>query len=237
MERTVLHIVGGESRSRAEQARIAFALGHHAEVYADLPELLDRPPREGIVLAAETGEPGGTRRLIEQLGEAGIWSPVIIAARHIELDRVVAGVRAGALDYLALPLVMGSFARRLNAIADEAGAYEERRRGEVQALRRINQLSRRERQVLALLSGGLANKEIALQLGISPRTVVIHRANMMGKLGAGHAADAIKAWLAAGGEAQSRSEQQPDRRRPRFRVVHPADGGLDEVAEDQRRSV
>ena len=44
MERTVLHIVGGESRSRAEQARIAFALGHHAEIYGDLEELLDRPP-------------------------------------------------------------------------------------------------------------------------------------------------------------------------------------------------
>src|SRR5690349_4285671 len=106
MERTVLHIVGGESRSRAEQARIAFALGHHAEVYADVAELLDRPPREGIVLAAETGEPGATRRLIEALGEAGIWSPVVVTARNIELERVVAGVRAGALDYLALPLEM-----------------------------------------------------------------------------------------------------------------------------------
>jgi FixJ family two-component response regulator len=223
MERTILHIVGGESRSRAEQARIAFALGHHAEVYADVAELLDRPPREGIVLAAETGEPGATRRLIEALGEAGIWSPVVVTARNIELERVVAGVRAGALDYLGLPLEMGSFARRLHSIVAEAGPYEERRRREVQALRRIGLLSRRERQVLALLSAGLANKEIAQQLEISPRTVEIHRANMMHKLGAGHPADAVKAWLAAGAEGPGSAEPARDQRRPRFRVVGTAE--------------
>ena len=58
MERTTLHIVCEDSRSRAEQARIAFALGHHAEVYGELDELLDRPPYEGIVIAADSGEPG-----------------------------------------------------------------------------------------------------------------------------------------------------------------------------------
>ena len=53
MERTILHIVCGDSRSRAEQARIAFALGHHAEVYAELEELLDRPAQEGIILTED----------------------------------------------------------------------------------------------------------------------------------------------------------------------------------------
>jgi two-component system response regulator FixJ len=235
MERTTLHIVGGESRSRAEQARVAFALGHHAEVYADLGELLDRPPREGIVLAAESGEPGGTRRLIEALGEAGIWSPVVVMAHEIKLEHVVAGVRAGALDYLALPLEMGGFARRLHTIAAEAGPYEERRRREVEALRRIGQLSQRERQVLALLSAGLANKEIAQQLEISPRTVEIHRANMMHKLGAGHAADAVKAWLAAGSQREGLVGDVAEPRRPRFRVVHSADVLADEAADRKRQ--
>jgi FixJ family two-component response regulator len=235
MERTTLHIVGGESGSRAEQARIAFALGHHAEVYADLGELLDRPPRDGIVLAAETGEPGGARRMFEAFGEAGIWSPVVVTAHEIKLEQVVAGVRAGALDYLALPLEMGSFARRLHAIAEEVGPYQERRRSEVEAQRRIGQLSRRERQVLALLSAGLANKEIAQQLEISPRTVEIHRANMMRKLGAGHPADAVKAWLAAGIANEGTADSVEERRRPRFRVVRPAEEQSDELAGGKRR--
>ena len=218
MERTVLHIVGGESRSRAEQARIAFALGQHAEVYADLEELLDRPSNAGVVLAAETGEPGGTARLVDCLGESGIWLPVVVTAPTIDLERVVAAIRAGALDYLALPLEMGSFARRLHGIVAEAGPYAERRRREVEARRRIVRLSRRERQVLGLLSAGLANKEIAQQLGISPRTVEIHRANMMTKLGAGHPADAVKAWIAAGLDRTPSAELAAEPQRPRYRV-------------------
>lgn len=224
MERAILHIVGGESRSRAEQARTAFALGHHAEVYADMPELLDQQPKEGIVLLAESGDREGVRQAIKELGSAGIWLPIVVTGREIELDLVVAAIRGGALDYLALPLEIGSFARRLHAILADAGPYEARRRSEVEARHRIAHLSRRERQVLALLSAGRANKEIAQQLGISPRTVEIHRANMMGKLGAGHAADAVKAWLAAGVEEQTHLKPAPGLSRPRYRVVgNPAD--------------
>jgi FixJ family two-component response regulator len=197
MERTTLHIVCGDSRSRAEQARIAFALGHHAEVYAELDELLDRPAYEGIVIAADSGEPDMARELVRRLGDRGIWLPVVLAAPEPETERVVAAIKAGALDYLALPLEMGRFARRLHGILAEAGHHAEKRRREVEAQRAIAMLSRREHQVLELLSAGCSNKEIARWLEISPRTVEIHRGNMMAKLGAGHAADAVRLWLDA----------------------------------------
>ena len=197
MERTILHIVCGDSRSRAEQARIAFALGHHAEVYAELEELLDRPAHEGIVIAADSGEPGMASRLIRLLGERGMWLPVVIAAHEPETERVVAAIKAGALDYLQLPFEMGTFARRLHAILTEAGQHAERRRREVEAQRAIAMLSRRETEVLELLSAGCSNKEIARRLDISQRTVEIHRGNMMTKLGAGHAADAVRLWIDA----------------------------------------
>ena len=197
MERTTLHIIGGDSRSRAEQARIAFALGHHAEVYAELEELLDRPSLEGIVIAADDGEPGMARDLIQRLGEHGLWLPVVIAAADPGLGQVVAAIKAGALDYLRLPLEMSDFARRLAGILAEADQHAERRRREVEAQRAIAMLSRREREVLELLSAGCSNKEIARWLNISPRTVEIHRGNMMTKLDAGHAADAVRLWLDA----------------------------------------
>lgn len=197
MERTTLHIVCGDSRSRAEQARIAFALGHHAEVYAELGELLNRPPHEGIVIAAETGQPGMTRDLIGRLGERGMWLPVVIAAPDPTTEQVVAAIKDGALDYLRLPLEMGRFARSLVAILTEADQHAERRRREVEAQRAIAMLSRREHEVLELLSAGCSNKEIARRLVISPRTVEIHRGNMMAKLGAGHAADAVRLWIDA----------------------------------------
>jgi FixJ family two-component response regulator len=195
MDRTTLHIVGADSRSRAEQARIAFALGHHAEVYGDLDELLARHPDAGIILAAD--EDGAAQRLIHRLGEAGIWLPVVLVAYAPTVESAVAGVKAGALDYLALPLEMSCFARQLGAIQQEAGAFVERRRREIEARHALEQLSRREHEVLRLLSEGCSNKEIARKLFISPRTVEIHRGNMMAKLNASHAVDAVRLWMDA----------------------------------------
>lgn len=211
MERTTLHIVGSDSRSRAEQARIAFALGHHAEVYTDLSELLERPPEDGIVLVAD--DPATpTKDLIERLGAMGVWLPVVFVAEAPSIERVVEAIKAGAIDYLALPLEMGSFARRLGSILTESGEFAARRRREVQAQHAIGLLSRREREVLELLSAGCSNKEIARNLAISPRTVEIHRGNMMTKLRAGHAADAVRLWLDAGPERTfERSVEQGER--------------------------
>lgn len=207
MNRTVLHIVGGESRSRAEQARIAFALGHHAEIYSDLDELIAQPPRDGIILAADDAGAGPAHAVIARLGDHGIWLPVIFVATDPAIDRVVAAVKAGALDYLKLPFEMGVFARRLDVILAEAGQHAERRRREVEARRDIALLSRREREVLELLSAGCSNKEIARQLEISPRTVEIHRSNMMTKLGASHPADAVRLWIDAEQAAASAGER------------------------------
>ncbi|AKH44268.1 RNA polymerase sigma factor (sigma-70 family) [Altererythrobacter atlanticus] len=197
MERTILHIVGGQSRSRAEQARIAFALGHHAEIYGDLDELLLKPPRSGLVMAADSIEAGGGAGIIRILRDHGVGLPVVITANEPHASDIVSAIKAGALDYLGLPLEMGDFARRLSRIQAEAEQLAETYRFEIEARQLLSKLSGRQLEVLRLLSEGCSNKEIARVLGISPRTVEIHRANMMAKLRANHAADAVRLWLAA----------------------------------------
>ena len=52
-QRLKLHITGGDSRLRAEQSRLAFEMGHHAEVYSDLAELIDAAPRDGVIIACQ----------------------------------------------------------------------------------------------------------------------------------------------------------------------------------------
>ena len=106
--------------------------------------------------------------------------------------------RPGALDYLSLPLETERFERCLARIEKEAEVFGAARRRMIEARDRIASLSVREREVLEWLAEGSSNKVIARELDISPRTVEIHRANMMHKLGARHAAEAVRLKLEAG---------------------------------------
>jgi len=196
-----LHIVDGDMRSRAEQARTVFALGHHAEVYDELDEMLKRPPESGVLLVRQGALEPNLSGLFDRLGERGLWLPVIVCSIEPELERVVAAVKQGALDYLRLPLDPTRLARSLTVVEREAAAHGAARRRLNYARGRVQMLSRREREVLEWLAEGSSNKVIARELAISPRTVEIHRANMMTKMGARHAAEAVRLWLEAGLDA------------------------------------
>ena len=105
--------------------------------------------------------------------------------------------RTALSDYLQLPLEAGRLARALARVVEEADAHGRARRRLTEARQRIGMLSKREREVLELLAIGSSNKLIARELTISPRTVEIHRSNMMTKLRAGHSAEAVRIWLEA----------------------------------------
>ncbi len=196
--RFILHFVGGDSRQRAEQSRLAFSLGHHAEIHADIDELLDRPPQAGVIVANEDVVALGITETLERLGEAGIWLPLVAAGVSPDVDEVVQAIREGALDYLRLPLTRHDLRRVAASFHSDGGRHAEARRRLVQARRRIGALSNREREVLDWLAEGNSNKAIARVLDISPRTVEIHRANMMGKLGAQHMAEAVRLRVESG---------------------------------------
>lgn len=218
-QRIPIHIIGGNSRSRAEQSRMILAMGHHAEVYADLVELIDRPPRSGVVIASNDALEAGIGTLLEQLAEAGIWVPLVAAKEDPSVEEVVVAIQAGALDFLRLPLVEDELHRMIRHVDTDAGRHAEARRRLIEARHRIGALSKREREVLDWLSEGCSNKAIARNLEISPRTVEIHRANMMDKLGANHAADAVRLRLEAGW-GEDRSESEPAQEPPRQRVPY-----------------
>ena len=191
-QRISIHIVGGNSRTRAEQSRLILSMGHHAEVYSDLVELIDRPPRSGVIIASEGVLENGIAELLDELAGAGIWIPLVAAKSEPGVDEVVEAIQAGALDFLQLPLTPDEFRRMIAHVDSDAGRHADARRRLIEARSRIETLSRREREVLDWLSEGCSNKAIARNLEISPRTVEIHRANMMDKLGANHAAEAVR---------------------------------------------
>ncbi|MFA9201176.1 MAG: response regulator transcription factor [Cypionkella sp.] len=197
-ERQIVHFVEADTRVRAELARVAFALGHHAEVYADLVELCEHPPQRGIVIVRDDYAHGGIEAAATLLERYGVGLPLVAMDAAPDTARVVAAIKAGALDYLPLPLEPERLAGMLATIGEEARAHAAARERMVAARRRIGNLSAREREVLDWLARGCSNKTIARELAISPRTVEIHRANMMSKLGAHHAAEAVRLRLEAG---------------------------------------
>ena len=191
-ERHTVHFIEASSALRAEFARKTLALGHHAEVYADLEELAMHPPRRGVVVMRPPEHGGSFGDVIEQLTAVGVWLPVVAMGEDPSTAEVVTAIKAGALDFLALPLETDQLAAMLSRIDDEAREMIDARRRMVEARSRIGHLSAREREVLDWLARGSSNKAIARALEISPRTVEIHRANMMTKLGANHAAEAVR---------------------------------------------
>ena len=118
---------------------------------------------------------------------------------------MVRAVEEGALDFLALPLAQADLVRMVEKLDRAAESHVAVRRAMVEAQRRIATLSRRERQVLDWLAEGYSNKLIARALDISPRTVEIHRANMMVKLGVQHSAEAVRLQCIAGLESTARN--------------------------------
>ena len=198
-ERTVLHVLDTDSARRARLARLAFTAGYHAEIYGGLDELLHHAPSGGIVLAHD--DPGSevVAHILGGLADRGSWLPVVALSEAPETNGVVAAVKAGALDYLALPLDVGPLREAIDRVVIEANGHRQQRARAADARQRISRLSVREREVLDRLAAGCSNKAIARELAISPRTVEIHRMKMMGKLGARHAAEAVRLRIEATG--------------------------------------
>ncbi len=136
------------------------------------------------------------------LSERGITFPVIVLTGHGDVNVAVAAMKAGALDFIEKPFEKAV----LVAALEEGFAQIERSdRGKARAAEaalRLNVLTARERDVLEGLVRGFPNKTIAYDLGISARTVEIHRANLMTKLNVRSLSEALRIAFAAGlGEA------------------------------------
>ncbi len=187
-----LHFVEPDVQLRSELFKVGVDLGYHCEIYADYSELAAYPPRSGIILIRDCHEVGGIDFALDHLTKLGIWLPVIAMDYEPSAMKVVEAVKHGALDYLVLPLQPARLQSCLTRIWGEMKRVTVRRQRQFETRCLLNVLSGREREVLDALSNGGSNKDIARRLNISPRTVEIHRANMMTKLGAKHVADAIR---------------------------------------------
>ncbi|MEO8674036.1 MAG: response regulator [Casimicrobiaceae bacterium] len=127
-----------------------------------------------------------------ELARRGIKLPIIIITAHGDVAAARAAFRSGASDFLEKPL---NEAALLSAIATALALDQHRRELDEAAIAfsaRISRLTPREREVMWLVGDGCQNVEIAATLGLSPRTVEVHKARMMERLGVGSLADLLR---------------------------------------------
>lgn len=136
--------------------------------------------------------------LQSRLNERGVAMPVILMTAHGDIPLAVRAMRAGALHVLEKPYERDVLLELLREGHARLGGSRQLAERRASARARVDVLTSRERDVLKLLVAGLPNKAIAQDLGISPRTVEIHRARLMEKLGARSLSTALQIAIEAG---------------------------------------
>ncbi len=133
--------------------------------------------------------------LQHRLADIGSALPIIFITGHGDVPMAVEAIRQGAFDFLRKPVDETSFIDRIhNALDQESGDWHQRLDRD-QNRERIESLTEREQEVFRLVTEGLANKVIASDLGISERTVEVHRSQVMKKLDAKTLAQLVRIHL------------------------------------------
>lgn len=184
MTAPTVFIVDDDAPVRDSLAMLLELKGYHTRTYPSAEEFLERyrPEWAGcLVLDLRMGGMSGID-LQAELARRGIGLPVILVTAHGDVATTRTALKAGAVDFIEKPIddealltaiaaAMNSDTRARRAAAERAATGE-----------RLARLTPREREVLDRVAGGRHNREIAAELGISPRTVEVYKSRLMEKL-------------------------------------------------------
>jgi two-component system, LuxR family, response regulator FixJ len=189
----LVHIVDADPERCQVLKRLLYAAGLTAIVYETAHAFLEAAPalRTGCLLV-DLATPGVDRSALQtQLKGLGVSLPVIATTLKGDVTTAVETMKAGAVDVIEGPADDQRLLAAIKAaLVDPRG--EPAAGGPAQAARRLAVLSNRERQVLDEIAAGQANKVIAHKLAISMRTVEVHRAHILKRLGVRSIAEAIR---------------------------------------------
>jgi two-component system, LuxR family, response regulator FixJ len=199
--KAIIHVIDDDAAMRDSLAFLLDVNGFAPEIYESANAFLSGAKLDtpGCVIS-DIRMPGMNGiELVAKLKSSGASCPVILITGHGDVALAVEAMKAGAVDFIEKPfddaVLLGSIRAALDACAsapDDGSAKKK------DAEARLAELSPRERDVLQGLVAGKINKVIAHELGISPRTVEVYRANLMAKTGARSMSELMRLALAAG---------------------------------------
>lgn len=137
-------------------------------------------------------------QMVRRLSEIGVRHPVIVITGHADVPLAIEAVRAGVKDFIEKPFDDEGLLSSIRAALAESASVAGPAGPDPEVRDRLASLSTRERQVLEGLVGGRANKVIAYDLEISPRTVEVYRANVMTKMKARSLSELVRMTILAG---------------------------------------
>ena len=190
----VVHVVDDDEALRDSLRWLLEGHGFEVRAHASATAFLQSgPPQPGSVLLLDVRMPGMTgMQLQDELAMRGITSPIIFITGHGDVPMAVEAVKKGAFDFLEKPFNDEQLVALIRRAADQdvvkQGAEARRSAGDP----RLQSLTAREREVLERVVAGKLNKSIADELGISIKTVEVHRARVMEKMQAKSLAELIQ---------------------------------------------
>jgi two-component system response regulator FixJ len=196
----LIHIVDDEDAIRRSASFMLKTSGYAVETWSSGAAFLKdvRHAEHGCVLLDVRMPEIDGLEVQKILVERGVTMPVIILTGHGDVSIAVRAMKMGAVEFIEKPfekaVLVGAIEAAFERIAAADGASA--RAADAQMI--LGALTPRERDVLEGLAQGLPNKTIAYDLGISPRTVEVHRANLMTKLDVRSLSDALRIAFAAG---------------------------------------
>lgn len=183
-------LVGGESQFRAVITYGAAAHGLCVEPVSTVSELrcADWQRADVIVAWHEFGTLGDLRNEMHR-NEA--WIPIVLCTETTTIPEIIRMLEGGASDIVEWPANWEHLAERIRLVLRNWQQHRPRQERAYRANRRLLELSKRELEVIEGIAAGLSNKDIAKELGISHRTVEIHRSNLLSKLRVGSTSEAL----------------------------------------------
>ena len=196
----VVHVIDDDDAVRDSLTFLLRTVGIEVQSYPSAGAFLDAVAGAQLkCVITDVRMPGMSGiDLLRRLRELKIDVPVIVITGHGDVPLAVEAMKIGAADFLEKPFDDDTLLASVRSALERQNGDAKRssERADIEA--RMSALSKRERDVLGGLIAGHANKQIAFDLGISPRTVEIYRANLMNKMQAGSLSERVRMALIAG---------------------------------------
>ncbi len=198
----VVYVVDDDPDVRDSLCWLIESVGWAVEPFGSADDFMKRASGEDVLsgcLVADLRLPGMSgQEMVEALQKQGVDLPIIMITGHGDVNAAVKAFKSGCIDFIEKPFSDQALLDRVRAALEKDKEQQRTREHLGEISRRLGTLTPREHEVMSMVVVGKLNKQIASELGLSHKTVEVHRAHVMEKMGASSLADLVRMAAAVG---------------------------------------